>query len=185
MPTLRARRWPIASAAQGFTLLELLAMTALLALVAAMATVRFSASFRSAQIATTIAILHDLDGQLRTLAAKQKSPYELRINLTQQTLSVSANGNSQQQPVRTYAISSPIKIAAVRSAREERTSGEAVVRCDGSGMCETYAIEITAPSALARWILFTGVTGQPLEKLTDRQIEELFDALRPQRTHTD
>lgn len=181
MATCRARRSRSESSAlarRGFTLLELLAVMALVALVAATATLRFSTSYRNAQVTTVIDTLRAIDNHLRTLAHKNAQPYELRIDLERQTVAIMAAG-AKSRALHEFMLPAPLEIASIRSPREERHSGEAVIRCDGSGLCESYAIEIAAPSSPSRWILFAGVTGQPLEGLTDRQVEELFHALAP------
>lgn len=188
MPIYRARPWPSANrpwARSGFTLLELLAVMALVALVAAMATVRFSTSYRNAQVTTAIAAIHAIDSQLRALTTKHTKPYELRVDLDRHTLRITPLGDAQKNAVREFALPAPLEIAAVRSPREDCHHGQAVVRCDSSGLCETYAIEITTPNGLSRWIVFAGVTGQSLETITEPQIEELFRALAPSRSHVD
>lgn len=188
MAIFRARHWPSASrpvARPGFTLLELLAVMALLALVSAMAATKFSTSYRQAQVTTAIATFQSIDNQLRTLAVKHAAAYELRIDLEQHTLAISAANAHEKQVVRTYAVPAPLEIAAVRSPREDRSYGEAVIRCDAAGLCETYAIQLTTPTGSARWILFTGVTGQPLNDISDQHVEDLFRALRPTGSDAD
>lgn len=185
MRIFRVRLSPTVSGGShcAFSLLELLAVMALLALVAGLATVRFSSSYRQAQVTTAIHSIQAIDDQLRTLATKQAQPYELRIDLDRNTLEI--KGQHKKEVIRKHVLPAALQIEAVRSPREDRHHGEAVIRCDSAGLCETYALQITAPSSPPRWILFAGVTGQSNEQLTDRQIEELFNALRPQRSHPD
>lgn len=164
----------------GFSLLELLVVVSILGLLATVASTRIGGNYSRVKVDTAITEIANLDQRARSLACRQREAVVLRIDLTAQRLWAEMDGEETSLPI---VLPTGVTIDRMLSVREQKSSGTATIRIAKRGGAETYAIRIVGANKSARWLVFAGGSGQPLEMKTNREVEDLFHAIKKTSFH--
>jgi prepilin-type N-terminal cleavage/methylation domain-containing protein len=165
------------SPTSAFTLIETLAVIALLAVITAAAAVSLSGARRAA----------DLDGVADRFIAIDRATREMARRLgTRPTLRFELNGGTVRRLHDVGAAESratPISLDGARVARlivrgESIGHGEAAVPFSDGGRSPSYAV-LLVNGAGQRWVAFAGLTGQAVALNDERQVQDILSAGSP------
>lgn len=185
--TLRERR--------GFTLLEMLAVVAILAILSTTLLTRLGGRGR-AKLRSAEGLVTRTDAWTRQLTEQSGEGAKLRIDVTSGVLRIEPNG-AEEGDVTPRRLPEGVTLERAVSPRQDRTRGELVIPFRRGGQSDPYAIKLKTTAQEACWLVFAGGTGQatryeagdnPNQDKTpeadDRQIKKLFRTLR-QAARTD
>lgn len=156
-----------------FTLIEMLAVLALLGLLTALATVSLSGAVRAARANDTAEAVRALDRSIRDYAKRFGRTVTLRFDLSQGVVVRVEDG----KPSVAYAL--PVRRVITRS--DDRTAAEVFVNVSAAGYSPSYAVLVNASQG-TQWIVFAGLSGQASVVNDER---EVLDILAPARADAD
>ena len=198
-------------ARRAFTLIEVMAVVALIGLLAAATAWSLAGDAQRATRADVLDRLIHADASAR-LAAQRLGPSTLNIDLDTQQLWVVSPGSGADEPQAGHRLKLPrghriehVFILAAPKPTSNKPPRERVVVDRGvveipvspEGLSRTYAIEWTGPApedtnSNARrsglqttWLVFAGMTGQVTQHDDEQAIDKLFAALARTRVDAD
>ncbi|MGB0766890.1 MAG: pilus assembly FimT family protein [Phycisphaeraceae bacterium] len=204
---------PLPRAAQptGFTLIEVMAVVALIGLLAAATAWSLADDARSASRADVIDRLAYTDAQART-AARRFGSSTLRLDLNRQRIWIESPSLATGETETSHALAMPMgfRLDAVtwidptpmtrdssrRRARVTEDKGDIALPISSEGITRTYAVRFTGPASDAQqaqtqaprastWLLFAGTTGLVTTHPDEDEIETIFDTLAKTRLDAD
>lgn len=206
------RRAITSSAAHGFTLIEVMAVVALIGLLAAATAWSLADDAQRARHDDVIDRLTHTD-ELARAAARRMGPRTLHFDLERQRVWVQGPADSSGRPRSTHALTMPsgFRIEQVlwldpdmgsvnqKGQRETivESAGEVQVPISPEGISHTYAIKLNGPEPAGQrlskneqtkqdtWLLFSGLTGQITSDLDEYEIETLMSMLANARPDAD
>jgi type II secretion system protein H len=157
---------------RAFTLIETLAVLALLALITAAVAVSLAGAKRSADLEGVADRFIAYDRVTRDVARRFGRPTSLRFELNQGT--VSRRDDLDAGAART----TPLAIGGARVAKlivrgESIGYGEAAVPFSDGGRSPSYAV-LLSNKAGQRWVAFAGLTGQAFVLGDERQVQDIL-----------
>lgn len=181
MPTTRAQ--------PGFTLIETLAVLALLGLLATVVTVSLAGPRSAARIGAVVADLGACDRTVRERARGSNRPVRLRIDLDGGTVwraealggdggdggDGGANGGRRNAAeALLLRLPAGYRFAGVVTPAGRTSAGTVEVACSGAGLSPSYAVHLSCPGQ-DRWVLVAGLSGQ-VSDTDDREVDSIFAA---------
>jgi prepilin-type N-terminal cleavage/methylation domain-containing protein len=160
-----------------FTLIELMAVLVLVGLVSATAMVRFGATTHKAQFEYSLERVMATDRLLRTHSLTCGQPGHLEFEIG--TGRLERAFGAKRDAASAVELGSPMRVTRFLAARRHAERGMVEVDYDPYGCTETFAIEIEGPGDQSAWILFAGLTGQTRRFEDRRDVEHIFEAIRP------
>jgi len=176
---------------RGLTLIEVMAVVALLGLLAGATAWSLAADARRAAQADVVSTIAHLDHTARLAAQRTGEATRLRFDLERGRVQV-VRGDDHAEP-RTVALPAGFRLdrmllqgadAAASVDVDERTYGTVDVPMATSGFSVTYAVLLMSNDETT-WLVFTGLTGQ-LNQVTDEdELDNLFALLATGRADAD
>lgn len=165
----------------GFTLLELVAVLALMAMLCAVAAVSLKEACRTARAQYAIEQIMHWDRSLRDHARRFEQEAELTIDLDH-NLFFETQFHDGKPTSRRLPLGGGVRIERLFVGPDRIASGRANIEFFPDGHSPTYALKLKTADGNVRWLAFAGASGQVDEEPNDKQIEELFRELFPPRS---
>lgn len=161
---------PRARGPRGFSLLELLAVVALLALLATAIGLRLGGS-GAAKLQTAVQTVITADGHARQLVDQQSRPVRMRIDLDNGWFELEWLGDAPGSTLRQTRLPSGVHVDRMISSREKSSSGHVAIdyRLADS---DTFAVKLTAGRNRAKWVVIAGGTGAALHSANHSTLKE-------------
>ena len=156
-----------------FTLIEMLAVIALLAILAAAATVSLAGAARAARLEDVAERVVAFDRATRDAAKQFGRTPALRFDLNRGTVH-RIDGEREAAPLH---LAGAARVTRLMMNGRDSASGEAFVRFSSLGQSPSYAVLLAGPGG-ERWVLFAGLTGQPLILHNEREVQNILSADR-------
>jgi prepilin-type N-terminal cleavage/methylation domain-containing protein len=167
----------IAKARSAFTLIELMAVLLLVGLISVTAMLRFGATTRKAQFEWSLGRLMAADRVLRNHCLTCGEPGRLQFEIGRGRLE--RVFKTQREAPSVVELGPRMRFTRFLGAERHAETGEVTVDYSPDGTTETFAIEIEGPGDQSAWILFAGLTGQTRRFEDRRDVERIFEAIRP------
>jgi prepilin-type N-terminal cleavage/methylation domain-containing protein len=155
----------------GFTLVEILAVLAILAMFVTLVTVNYQAPLLDARLQNAFERMEGLDRTLRLVAQNQGRPIKLRIDLAHGELAAEC-GSGGGDFNETYTLPAGIRLEQLCVDQERIDGDEATILFSSAGTSATYAIGLTIPDGRCRWLLVVGATGQTVQVNGDDDLKQ-------------
>lgn len=156
---------------RGFTLIEALAVIALMALLTAAAAVSLRGAARTARIEDVADAFAGFDRGTREFARRFDRTPALRFDLNRGTVS---RTGADREPT-PLVLAGDVRVTRVIAGGAVRISGEVALPFSSLGQSPSYAVQLAGPAG-ERWALFAGLTGQPMVL---RNEQDALDILAP------
>ena len=157
----------------GFTLIELVAVIAILALVAAMVVISVRKPLRVATLEDSVSQLRLLDQQVRTLSRRFDRRQELTFHLNTGRVHIAETDGGQSDRERVLGGT----VDRVMMGRRVHDYGDVSIRYDAAGRTPTFAVRVSVSDDVRRWLLFAGITGQVTEHEYESEVRTILDFL--------
>jgi len=166
-------------AQRGYTLMELSLVLAISALVTATALVLLAEPYRRARARDLVARIQALDAQIRSRARREGQAWQLEIDLRARTLAGVRRADGERLPQQ-VALGRTLGLVEVETSARRSTYGRVQIDYATNGQSPTFALRLREPPDLDRWQFASGLSGVWTELTDHREVEELFDAIRPE-----
>jgi type II secretory pathway pseudopilin PulG len=156
----------------------LLVVITILALLAAVVVTRLTGTNSKAAFEQAVSLWEFDDQELRSYARRHDRPAELKLELGSGDLVRKFDGDNQGDGVR-QSLGDRVVVAKYVSSTRETDSGRVSISYSPQGTSESFAVKLAGPGGRTGWLFVAGMSGQvtPLER--DTEIEDVFQALRP------
>lgn len=142
---------------RAFTLVELLAVTAIMALLATAVGLRYAGSLRRGNFQSALEELAFLDRTTRRAALESAQPQVLYFDLFRQSIhrvsAQSGSGPAMELPP-------TVRIERALTLDRESTGETLQIGVGVTGRSGTYALHLTGPERASQWMLVIGMTGE-------------------------
>jgi prepilin-type N-terminal cleavage/methylation domain-containing protein len=157
---------------RAFTLIETLAVLALLALLTAAVAVSLKGAARAADMDDVLERFITADRNTREIARRFGRRPEFRFDLNQGTVSRFDNLDSSESRA------TPIPVGGARVAKlivrgESIGYGEQSIAFSAGGRSPSYAVLLSGKAG-QRWVAFAGLTGQAVVLRDERQVQDIL-----------
>jgi prepilin-type N-terminal cleavage/methylation domain-containing protein len=156
---------------RAFTLLELVAAIAVTALLASASAVVLSRALRGRVLADARSKAIWADSVARLTARRQERGGVMSFAIGSGELS-----QAWPAPIKARLIPLPggVVVDRVRVGPTAVLSGRAEVPVSRGGFTESYALRLTGSDQKSAWVVFAGLSGQPLEAVDEFEVEEIL-----------
>lgn len=161
---------------RGFTLIEATAVIVVIALLAGATVWSLAPPLGRARIDDALDRISYVDSLARRRASSSGEPMRLVFDL--QGSAVSIQSEADRGTATRFALPPGHKFGQVQDLRTSARAGFAEIAVSPSGLSRTYAVQVVAGEHEQGWILIAGLSGQTQRVAGERQVEEVFDALR-------
>ena len=196
----------------GFTLIEVMAVVALIGLMAAAAAWSLAEDAQRATHADVVDRLKHTDTMARA-AARRLGPSTLNIDLDRQRVWVASPGKRQGQAESNHTLAmpsgyrieqvlwvdaSPVKLRQTRERKRlVESAGHIEIAISPEGFSRSYVMQISGPKIIGEdkparlderqdtWLIFAGMTGLAVEEDDEEQVESIFELLASTRPDAD
>lgn len=152
---------------RAFTLVELLAVIAILGMFASVTTIVVRGSISAAREQLDWQRVQSMDAQLRAQCRRLRQPATVRLNLDTGTWERRTVG---MQPLR---VAETRSLKALLSHGQVARSGEVTVVYRADGTSDSYAVSMSEVGPQQPWRLVCGGTGQWVEELSHETVRTL------------
>jgi prepilin-type N-terminal cleavage/methylation domain-containing protein len=156
---------------RGFTLIETLAVIALLAVLTAAAAVSLSGTRRAARAEDAVERFVAFDRATRDAARRIGHASAIRFELNRGHVSRTTDGETQPTPL----VLEGGGVSRVIVRGESVGYGEVVVPFSDRGQSPSYAVLVSGPAG-QRWVAFAGLTGQAFAVSDERDAQDILSA---------
>jgi prepilin-type N-terminal cleavage/methylation domain-containing protein len=168
---------------RAFTLIETLAVIALLAIITAAVAVSLSGARRSADLDGVAERLIAYDRGTRDIARRFGKQPSLRFELNRGTLQRLIDTDASGNRVTPLAIGGA-RVAKLIVRGESVGYGEASVPFSDGGRSPSYAVLLTNKAG-QRWVAFAGLTGQAFVLGDERQVQNILSGTEASAARAD
>lgn len=159
----------------GFTLLELLVVLVISSLVGSIVVVRLWGPYRAARFEQVVEQLILTDRQFRHGCLRRSRSADNHFDIDSGV--VSADRPGTESPTAILLRLSDARLEMVVTAAGRFDYGKATVSCNRFGQTPTYGLKLRDSRGRSRWIVFLGITGQPMEFEDDKEVFRMFQTL--------
>jgi prepilin-type N-terminal cleavage/methylation domain-containing protein len=153
-----------------FTLIETLAVIALMAVLAAAVTVSLAGAARAARVEDVAERFVAFDRSTRDVARQFGRTPALRFDLNRGTVH---RLDGEREPAPLHLGGDGVRVTRVICRGRDSGSGEVLVRCSAMGQTPSYAVRLTGRSGEC-WVAFAGLTGQALVVRDEREVQDIL-----------
>jgi type II secretory pathway pseudopilin PulG len=164
-------------------LIETLAAVAILAVLATAVVATFSGPATRAREAEAVEQIKFLDATTRDFARRFGRPCEIAFDLGDGSIE-RREGFSRDAAYRA-TLASPVRIQAVRTARQTVEHDEARVPVSALGLSQTYAVQLAGPDGWRAWVVVGGLGGEATVISDDAKIQAIFEPVASSRRDAD
>jgi prepilin-type N-terminal cleavage/methylation domain-containing protein len=165
----------IAKARAGFTLVEVVAVLALMSLLMAIITVSLRPTLQRASFAQAVDLIAKRLTEERVKCRTQQQGGRVTFGLDQQVVSIQRENSVT--PSQLVQLGKGVRITEVRFSDGYVNDGEHRFDITSRGRCETFSLQLESAHEI-RWLLFSGV-GLDVSVHTDEaEIEAIFQSLQ-------
>lgn len=168
---------PLAAQMRAFSLIELLAVLALVAILSATVVVRLSGPIQHAKFGHALEELAHADRTIRQHCRRFNHTADLYVEGDKGLLKCGLSDRSKAGQESRWLLGSAVRVDRVVTVASKNNSASVPIHFAVDGTSETYAVHLTTSNGLQEWIIFAGVTGQWTRINEERQIDELFQAV--------
>jgi prepilin-type N-terminal cleavage/methylation domain-containing protein len=154
----------------GFTLIETLAVLALLAIMTAAVAASLGGARRAADLDGVAERFIEFDRGTREVAKRLARPSELRFELNRGTVSRLDGGEKHPTP---FVFGADVRAARLIVRGESMGYGDVAVPFSEHAHSPSYAV-LLAGNAGQRWVAFAGLTGQALVLRDEHQVQDIL-----------
>lgn len=160
--------------ARGFTLIELMMVVLILATASAVVALKLQGPMGEARMKDVTGQIASYDRLTRLQASEQDRTLMVVIDPDKGEL-------RRMDPEGEAIFGTPLSlpsdfgISRVLVAGEDTSSKKKGVCFSRLGVSRSYAVHVTGPGRLSRWILFTGLAGEVVEVESEDQAREIMD----------
>lgn len=159
-------------ALRGFTLLELIAVVALLATLAVAGRYSLRGPLAKARLEQALQRLAELDHQARAESRRHRQPVELSIDLDDAAVGFKPVADEARLWRRRTTAGQGVHIDQARFGDRRASDGQSSVWISPWGQSDPYAIRLTADGGrIAAWLLVLGASGQTVKCWDDATVE--------------
>ncbi len=160
---------------EGFTLLELLAVIAIMALLSCAVVLKLAPQLSQA---STQGVLDQIErsDQLARLSALQAGK-ELELVYDVDKNLIYRREEQQRHPLAKLRLPDGFRIEQVRLDKQSSFGGEAVVRVGPGGYSASYAVALSGRGGFRTWLVFAGLSGQVKRMDDEMQVQSFFRSL--------
>jgi prepilin-type N-terminal cleavage/methylation domain-containing protein len=164
-----------------FTLIELMAVLAIMSMLVAVAAVSLKGVCRAARIQHAIEQFLAFDHRVREHATLHGTRGTITIDLDKNTVASMSRDTSGRPVTIELPLGGAARIDHVRVGRRAIDYGRATITVTDRGATPTYAARLCGVDGSTRWLLFAGLTGQTTEFNNDTELDKLFAAFSAKR----
>jgi len=164
----------------GFSLLELIAVLAIVSLMCSVTVYCLSGPYQQARKQHVLERIAQLDEQLRTATRRFGHPGELAILFRDGAIET-RHGSRGTESTQRIVLPADLTLDQVRTAVREENYGRIAIPFTTEGNSPTYALRIKSRDRPPEWFLFAGTTGQVIHVKNERDINAIFRRLAPGR----
>lgn len=154
---------PPRGSSQGFSLIEIMVVVAILALLAGVVTLRLSGTLHKARLEQAVQRFIHTEGQLRGHSGRHRRAVSLHLYLGTDRLEMNKGGAFQKTGSQTWvpkSLGRGIRFQRFLSPTRDETAGKIIVDYSPLATSESFAVQIALPGGKQQWIFVAGVTGQ-------------------------
>ena len=162
---------------RAFTLIELLAVIALVAILTAGVAVSLAGAARNARLDDVVDQYVAFDRSTREVARRFERPRALQFSLNRGAVR-RTNGDEEPTPAN---LSGGVRVTRLALAGGERfqQSGEETIRFSPRGQAPSYAVLLESPAGGRKWIVFAGLTGHATVTTDERDVRDILSLATP------
>ncbi len=164
-----ARKKDVVAARRAFSLIELIAVMAILGVVAGIVAYSVRGHTDRARIQATLDLIESIDRQARITAQRLRTPNPIDIDVARAEIQ-SLDGSGQWRKVQL----SPVTIEQVRTRRNSSEQGTLEVVVSANGQSPDYAVCIATASGNRAWLVFLGASGQCIRTQNPNEVQRLI-----------
>ncbi len=164
----------------GFTLIELMIVITIIGLMAGMAALKLTGLTGNARFQQAVQRLRLLDADLRSRAVRFHQPCKLEFTIGESKI-LRSYGN-EDKAASSVVLPGNVSITYARTPTRDVGNGRMTIHYSANGTSDSWAIQVTGPGQNTCWLLFAGLTGQITELERERDVEDILEAARPQRS---
>jgi prepilin-type N-terminal cleavage/methylation domain-containing protein len=157
---------------RAFTLIETLAVIALMAILAAAVTVSLAGAARAARVEDVAERFVAFDRSTRDVAKQFGRTPALRFDVNRGTVH-RIDGDREAAPLR---LGGEVRVTRVIARGRDAAYGDVIVRFSALGQSPSYAVRLTGQNG-ERWLAFAGLTGQALVVRDEREAQDILSAV--------
>jgi prepilin-type N-terminal cleavage/methylation domain-containing protein len=161
---------------RGFSLVELIAVVALLAIFAGVAAVSVRGHVDEARLVAALNRIQSLDGRLRDEAQRLRRSGELSVDADDGRVFQVGTPYSAARPSRSIALGGGLRIDRLRTSRHNQRRGQLRVLISSHGQSDTYAVRLRTGSGRQAWLVVLA-SGQCLRIEQDQDVRAIFNML--------
>ena len=162
----------------GFTLIELMMVVLILATASAIVALRLKGPMCVARMRDVTGRIASYDRLTRLQATEQDRALMVVVDPDKGELR-RMDAKGEEAMGTPLSLPSDFEITKVVVAGEAPSAKRKGVYFSRLGLTRSYAILVTGPGDLSRWVLFTGLTGDLVEGEREEQVREALDRTAP------
>lgn len=155
---------------RGFSLIEILAVLAVVSLLTAVVSVRWSSVYREAVAASTVTRLKEFDAKTRLHLLDRRKSGKIIYDLNSHTVKGSRWSGTSEKSIG-FHLPATVRLIDSRGTTVDGNRWTINIREDASA--ETYAIKLRQFKKVF-WIVFVGQTGQVIQTELENELNDFF-----------
>jgi prepilin-type N-terminal cleavage/methylation domain-containing protein len=167
-----------------FTLLELMAVMALMAILAGSVALSLKTPYQAAKFENAVERVIFMDRELRDHAMRYAASAEMRIELGNSTIISCVEPNKRETVMPKFTLGNGIQVEQVAFGKKRIDSGCAEIGFTEKGRSPTYAMRFSG-GGKRQWLVFLGITGQVLRINDEKEFEATIQVMQSQWTDPD
>ena len=158
---------------QGFTLLEVVVVVAIMAIAAAAVSLHIQGPLATARRDNVFSALRSFDAVTRAAARAQDRAFLLNVDLGSGRLERQPCGGAEAA-AGFLALPAGLRLTTVAVRQHIYSAGRVSILCSALGLTPSYAIEVDTGAGRRRWLVVAGLTGEAIETADENQARALL-----------